>query len=89
MFTNPRAVPDGGYTVLRRGKSWQFRMNFQKTPCGALAGFHENRDASPIARLADKLNDISLIFPPPKNIVFEGFALLAIVYWLARHWKVL
>jgi hypothetical protein len=49
----------------------------------------EYKKASPIARLADKLNDISLIFPPLKNIVFEVFALLAIGYWLARHWKVL
>jgi len=47
------------------------------------------KKASPIARLADKLNDISPIFPPLKNIVFEVFALLAIVYWLARHWKML
>jgi hypothetical protein len=64
-------------------------MNFQKIRVAHWRVFHENRDASPIARLADKLNDISLIFPPLKNIVFEVFALLAIVYWLARHWKVL
>ena len=46
---------------------------------GSRAENREYKKASPIAGLADKLNDISLIFPPLKSIVFEVFALLAIV----------
>ena len=40
-------------------------------------------------RLAAKLNDISRIFPPLKNIVFDLFTLFAVIYWLAHHWKAL
>ena len=44
---------------------------------------------NPIARLAETLTDISLLFPPLKNLVVEVFGLLGLIYLLARVWRIL
>jgi hypothetical protein len=38
-----------------------------------------------IARLAENLNDIPLLFPPLKQIVLELGSLYGIIYWVWRH----
>ena len=42
-----------------------------------------------IARLADNLTDISLLFPPLKILVVEVFGLLGLIDLLARVWRIL
>ena len=41
------------------------------------------------ASLAETLTDISLIFPPLKNLVVEVFGLLGLIDLLARVWRIL
>lgn len=40
-----------------------------------------------IARLAENLNDIPLLFPPLKRIAFELAEICGFVYMLVQAWK--
>lgn len=40
-----------------------------------------------IARLADNLKDIPLLFPPLKYILIEVASICGLVYWLVRLWN--
>ena len=40
-----------------------------------------------IAKLADNLNEISLLFPPLKHIAFEIASLCGFIYMLVQLWK--
>ena len=40
-----------------------------------------------IARLADNLRDIPLLFPPLKHIAFEVASFCGFVYMLVQLWK--
>jgi len=40
-----------------------------------------------IARLADNLNDIPLLFPPLKHIAFEIASLCGLIHMLVQLWK--
>jgi hypothetical protein len=42
---------------------------------------------SAIAKLAENLNDIPLLFPPLKHIVFEAASLCGFVYLMVQLWK--